>query len=92
MALIKARATGAPRDDRRLLRAPAPAQADVGVAMNTGTQAAKSGIDPDSTRLSCRHRDRQSSLMRGALTTFSIVNDVASLAIIPAMFAVAFRS
>ena len=76
--------------------APALAQADVGLAMNTARRRRRGGhmVDLDSSRPSCRHRrDRQQLLMtRGALTTFSIANDVAKyFAIIPAMFAVASR-
>jgi len=74
--------------------APALAQADVAVAMNTGTQAAKEAgnmIDLDSNPtklLDIVHIGKQTLMTRGALTTFSIANDVAKyFAIIPAAFA-----
>ena len=77
--------------------APALAQADVGVAMNTGTQAAKEAgnmvdLDSNPTKLiDIVEIGKQLLMTRGALTTFSIANDVAKyFAIIPAMFAVAF--
>src|SRR5947207_10107168 len=77
--------------------APALAQADVGVAMNTGTQAAKEAgnmvdLDSNPTKLiDVVEIGKQLLMTRGALTTFSIANDVAKyFAIIPAMFASAF--
>jgi K+-transporting ATPase ATPase B chain len=77
--------------------APALAQADVGVAMNTGTQAAKEAgnmvdLDSSPTKLiEIVEIGKQLLMTRGALTTFSIANDVAKyFAIIPAMFAAAF--
>jgi len=77
--------------------APALAQADVGVAMNSGTQAAKEAgnmvdLDSSPTKLiDIVEIGKQLLMTRGALTTFSIANDVAKyFAIIPAMFITAF--
>jgi K+-transporting ATPase ATPase B chain len=77
--------------------APALAQADVGVAMNTGTMAAKEAgnmvdLDSNPTKLiEIVEIGKQLLMTRGALTTFSIANDVAKyFAIIPAMFILAF--
>ncbi|MBX7105279.1 MAG: potassium-transporting ATPase subunit KdpB [Gemmataceae bacterium] len=74
--------------------APALAQADVGVAMNSGTQAAKEAgnmvdLDSDPTKLiEVVEVGKQLLMTRGALTTFSIANDVAKyFAIVPALFA-----
>ncbi|OFE16845.1 K+-transporting ATPase subunit B [Humibacillus sp. DSM 29435] len=77
--------------------APALAQSDVGVAMNTGTSAAKEAanmvdLDSDPTKLiDIVSIGKQLLITRGALTTFSIANDIAKyFAIIPAMFVVLF--
>ena len=78
--------------------APALAQADVGVAMNTGTQAAREAgnmvdLDSNPTKLiEIVEVGKQLLITRGALTTFSIANDVAKyFAILPAMFAADLR-
>jgi len=79
--------------------APALAQADVGVAMNSGTQAAKEAgnmvdLDSDPTKLiEIVEIGKQLLITRGSLTTFSITNDIAKFfAIVPAMFIVVFPS
>jgi potassium-transporting ATPase ATP-binding subunit len=79
--------------------APALAQSDVGVAMNTGTSAAKEAgnmvdLDSNPTKLiEIVEVAKQQLITRGALTTFSIANDVAKyFAILPAIFAVTYAS
>ena len=79
--------------------APALAQADVGVAMNTGTTAAKEAgnmvdLDSNPTKLiEIVEVGKQLLITRGALTTFSIANDVAKyFAILPAMFAFTYAA
>ena len=79
--------------------APALAQADVGLAMNTGTQAAREAgnmvdLDSDPTKLiEIVEVGKQLLITRGALTTFSIANDVAKyFAILPAIFAATYAS
>ncbi len=79
--------------------APALAQADVGVAMNTGTQAAREAgnmvdLDSNPTKLiEIVEVGKQLLITRGALTTFSIANDVAKyFAILPAIFIAAYAA
>jgi K+-transporting ATPase ATPase B chain len=79
--------------------APALAQADVGLVMNTGTQAAREAgnmvdLDSDPTKIiEIVEIGKQLLITRGSLTTFSIANDVAKyFAILPAIFAIAFPS
>jgi K+-transporting ATPase ATPase B chain len=79
--------------------APALAQSDVGVAMNTGTQAAREAgnmvdLDSDPTKLiEIVAIGKQLLMTRGALTTFSIANDVAKyFAILPALFATLYAA
>ncbi|MEB5133282.1 potassium-transporting ATPase subunit B, partial [Pseudomonas aeruginosa] len=78
---------------------PALAQADVGVAMNTGTQAAREAgnmvdLDSDPTKLiEIVEVGKQLLITRGALTTFSIANDIAKyFAILPAIFATTYAT
>ena len=79
--------------------APALAQADVGVAMNTGTQAAREAgnmvdLDSNPTKLiEIVEVGKQLLITRGALTTFSVANDVAKyFAILPAIFAATYAT
>ena len=79
--------------------APALAQADVGVAMNTGTQAAREAgnmvdLDSNPTKLiEIVEVGKQLLITRGALTTFSIANDVAKyFAILPAIFVTTYAT
>ena len=79
--------------------APALAQADVGVAMNTGTQAAREAgnmvdLDSNPTKLiEIVEVGKQLLITRGALTTFSIANDVAKyFAILPAIFVATYAA
>ena len=79
--------------------APALAQADVGVAMNTGTQAAREAgnmvdLDSNPTKLiDIVEIGKQLIMTRGALTTFSLANDVAKyFAILPALFAILYTT